>query len=138
MNFRDINGQISVQKSNTKKFSSYNDRRSFRDMNSRENTSEEPATENITVLEQIPVNNTGSINMTQRNNSMYSQQINFPQNQSIHYQQMNFPKSQSVYQRQNNIPPFSEKPQDKFLYYTNNNNSNNNIPVPPPLPKPDP
>ena len=115
---------------------SYNGRRSFRDMNGTEKMSDE--SENIIVPEQIPVSNTGSINMTQRNNSMYSQQMNFPQNQSVHYQQANFPKSQSVYQRQNNIPSVTEKPQDKFLYYTNNSNSNNNIPVPPPLPKPDP
>lgn len=136
MNFRDMNGQISVPKSNAQKFASYNGRRSFRDMNSTEKMSDE--SENITVPEQIPVSNTGSINMTQRNNSMYSQQMNFPQNQSVHYQQANFPKSQSVYQRQNNIPSVTEKPQDKFLYYTNNSNSNNNIPIPPPLPKPDP
>lgn len=137
MNFRDINGQISVQKSNTQKFVSYNSRCSFRDINSTKNKSEESNTENKTVSEQIPVNSTGSINIAQRNNSMYSQQVNFPQNQSVHYQQASFPKSQSVYQRQNSIPPVTEKPQDKFLYYTSNNN-NNNIPVPPPLPKPDP
>ncbi|MDE5772255.1 MAG: hypothetical protein K2I06_11630 [Ruminococcus sp.] len=148
MNFKDINGQISVK--NTGKFK-YNGTRSFRDMNSTENPQKESTTENITVPEQTAVNNANSINMTQsqniysqqmnfpQNQSMYSQQMNFQQNQSMYSQQINFTPNQSIYNRQNNIPPVTEKPQDKFLYYTNNgSNNNNNIPAPPPLPKPDP
>lgn len=164
MNFRDVNGQIYLKNNHSEKNLSYNGRYSFRDMNSTKNTKEKIQTENTVVPEQKTVNITDNINISQQNQSMYSQQMNFPQNQSMYSQQMNFPQNQSmysqqmnfpqnqsmysqqmnfsqnqnVYQRQNNIPVAPEKTQDKFLYYTNNNNSNNNIPVPPPLPKPDP
>lgn len=142
MNFRDINGQKYKQKS-----VSYNGNRSFRDMNSTREISEKQKN-NTAIPETIQVSNTD--NMTPKNNSMYSQQINFPQNQSINYQQFtqnqsinyrqanfthnqsvnyqqsNFMNNQSINYKQKSIPSIHERPQSQFLYYTNSNNNNVN------------
>lgn len=160
MNFRDINGQKYKQKS-----VSYNGNRSFRDMNSTREISEKQKN-NTAIPETIQVSNTD--NMTPKNNSMYSQQINFPQNQSINYQQFtqnqsinyrqanfthnqsvnyqqsNFMNNQSINYKQKSIPSIHERPQSQFLYYTNGNNNNNvnnsniNNNIPVPPPLPKP